>query len=176
MGLTLFALQSPSRLAVLPAPPRPPQTTSVSIPCHSQPQLLPVQTAVINSIFVLVVSRASGLPLTAHSLAFPRPPFVTFQIRPNSPQFARFLQSSTNSPCPFVPHDQRTIPALTFPIPSLTQPDFSYFFTHPPLSFERPPSAISGKDIRPPKHEQGRAQSHSTPASGVNAPLSKCGP
>ena len=175
MGLTLFALQSPSRLAVLPAPPRPPQTTSVSIPCHSQSQL-PVQTPEFQFNFSFGLSRASGLPLTAHSLAFPRPPFVTFQIRPNSPQFARFLQSSTNSPCPFVPHDQRTIPALTFPIPSLTQPDFSYFFTHPPLSFERPPSAISGKDIRPPKHEQGRAQSHSTPASGVNAPLSKCGP
>ena len=175
MGLTLFALHVPGLSPCFPRFP-PQETHPVSPSDHVLPQdpRLPPRPK-FNSIFALVPSCPSAFPLVAIPWPFPSP-VVTFQNGPHPSQFARFSTSSTNSPCPFAIHDQRTIPALTFPIPSLTQPDFSYFFTHPPLSFERPPSAISGKDIRPPKHEQGRAQSHSTPASGVNAPLSKCGP
>ena len=60
-----------------------------------------------------------------------------------SPQFAHFPASSTIPPCPFVNHDQHTIPTLRFVFTSL--PRLFLFHRHASLSFERSPSAFSGK-------------------------------
>ena len=79
------------------------------------------------------------VPLTAHPLPLLRPPFVTCQNGPISAQFARFLASSTNSPCPFDTHDHRTFLLLFF-FPSLTLSlslfhPFLFFFFLLPFSF-----------------------------------------
>ena len=158
MGLTLFALRfhrtsrraprAPLSQRLLPSPTNP-------TPLHNAPTS-PAQTTQIQFNF------AFGSVLCPHScmgnLFFPSPssPTDTCHHKLNSAQFARFSTSSTNTPCPFDTHDHRTIHPMTFDFPSLTPRGFSEIIATPPLSFEASPSAFSGKDVRPQKHERGR--------------------
>ena len=126
-------------------------------PLHNAPRHRPRQTTKINSIASCWFPRcASWHPRTAPPDPFPIGPNRHMAIQPSPFQFARFLTSSTNPPCPFDSHDHRTIQPMRFDFPSLTPRGFSEIIATPPLSFEPSPSAFSGKDGRPQKHERGR--------------------
>ena len=88
--------------------------------------------------FCVWFRHRSAIPSIASSLALSRRPQSAHVEFAPMPPIRTFLTSSTNFPRPFVPHDQHTIPALTFSIPPLTQPGFSKFITTSPCLLSRP--------------------------------------